>query len=815
MYLCLLVIVAGVLLVWQYFASAVAFPSAGVVCLSGVVILILVGCLARYAWLLRVESSHVAEIEAELKALREQSPERETQIESLRARERELEGALNKFTSTVANVPTLFYVCDGVESGRVLACSNLTAQVALDDSEASANALIGKNSAELATSNVVLPRVTRSCAVGKATCKYECSGGEFLGLSVETVAKADDGSNLYIYAGLQPSSEVTVLPAVQSEVEGRAKQLDSDALLHCLLAMKSTDDEDVFSTLLRSLSVSLHSEACAAIPLKLDPLERMEYCSQQATTQQILLDAIGEGADFAKMWPSQSSYDCHTRAMSGGSGTGSTCELPCRKIAVADSQYEAYACPVYAGSILWGSVVALHPATEVPLAYSLAQRQLLAFISILYGLAVARQESRFEASVALDKAHNDLRAQSLFFASTVHELRTPLSIVMGYSDLIQSGVSDVAKIREYCSHMSGATKSIKELVDNTLDLSKLEAGQMAFKYSPAKVQELCCEVFRQFDAQMKAKNIRPVLRCSVLPLLFIDSLRIKQIIVNLVSNAIKFTPSGSIIIRVKYVGVVTNRGDSSTSNSAVTGEPPAAGTGTLAISVIDTGIGIQPEEQERLFNPYAQSASQTGTEVAGKGTGLGLSVCMLLAKRMHGDISVSSIPGRGTRFTVTLNNVKYAEDATVTSQPLTPRSGQSGDSSFGDFSGNELSGINMLIVDDRTEMLTLLSTILGQRLGASVSCATSAEAALDLAKRSRFSIVVCDLDLGGQMDGSQLAEVLRKEPNCASAAFACLTGASSGAFDARQFDSVIIKGTDNKQIMRTVLDLFRKSQGKA
>ncbi len=242
--------------------------------------------------------------------------------------------------------------------------------------------------------------------------------------------------------------------------------------------------------------------------------------------------------------------------------------------------------------------------------------------------------------VARRKADEANEAKSEFLNNMSHELRTPLIAVTGFSELLSTLVSD-PKQKSYLEAIKIAGKNLVTLVNDVLDLSKIEAGKMELAPAPVNLKTIFMEIEQIFRIKCKAKKIDFLIsHCPGLPdRLFLDEIRIRQILLNLVGNAVKFTDKGEVTL---------------SSRIKKTDENKLA----LTISVQDTGIGIAKKEQESIFNSFEQQKNQNTAKYGG--TGLGLAITRRLVRLMEGSISVASTPGKGSRFDVRLFDVKKA-----------------------------------------------------------------------------------------------------------------------------------------------------------
>ncbi|NQZ58652.1 MAG: response regulator [Lentisphaeraceae bacterium] len=231
------------------------------------------------------------------------------------------------------------------------------------------------------------------------------------------------------------------------------------------------------------------------------------------------------------------------------------------------------------------------------------------------------------------------RLKSEFLANMSHEIRTPLNAIIGFADLLGKEVKS-AKGREYLDVITAGGHSLLELINDILDLSKVEAGKLDLEYGVVDLREVVSEMAAIFLHRADEKNLSLVfdVQHNVTCCFILDQVRLKQVLSNLVSNAIKFTDEGGVHI----------------SASAVEKEDGWE----LTFEVRDSGIGIPKEEQELVFGVFNQCLHQDYNQYGG--TGLGLAICKQLCELMNGEISVESEPGQGTRFRVVLRAVERA-----------------------------------------------------------------------------------------------------------------------------------------------------------
>jgi two-component system, sensor histidine kinase len=327
---------------------------------------------------------------------------------------------------------------------------------------------------------------------------------------------------------------------------------------------------------------------------------------------------------------------------------------------------------------------------------------------------------------ALDRADAANRAKSTFLANMSHELRTPLNAIIGMSRLLAES-PDLPQHRQLPGTIHRAGQSLLALISDVLDLSQIEAGKIALHVASFAPRQLVEEVVDMFGPEAASKSLRFDVACSAsVPERFIgDQARLRQVLVNLVSNAIKFTAAGGVRIEV----------DS---------EIDAAGARALVIDVIDTGPGIQDSDHLRIFSAFQQGDDSMSR--AHPGTGLGLNISRDLVALMGGHIDLRSTPGAGSRF-----RVRVPESLAPVASGELLRDAGSLQNAADDVAPAPIAGLRVLVVEDNALNASLVKLML-ERDGCLVECASSGGDALEMMRAGSWQAVLMDCQMPG-IDG--------------------------------------------------------------
>jgi PAS domain S-box-containing protein len=383
----------------------------------------------------------------------------------------------------------------------------------------------------------------------------------------------------------------------------------------------------------------------------------------------------------------------------------------------------------------------------------------------------AAAEALAQAKEAAEAAS---RAKSAFLANTSHEIRTPLNGLLGLAKLALAPDVDAQRGREYLQRIHDSAQALAAIINDILDLSKIEAGKLTLEATDFDLHALAADVFAGYRELAAAKSLAFTLRVApdVPQHVRGDPMRTRQILVNFVSNAIKFTERGSVAIEVERRG------------------------GAVRLAVADTGIGLDEQTCARLFEPFVQADASTTRRYGG--TGLGLSICRQLAELMGGRVGVDSVPGCGSTFWAELPLAEVAPPAAVAQPAHGP--------------ARDLQGLRVLLVEDNPVNLLIAETFL-KTWGVEVEQAHDGAQAIAAVERAqgRFDAVLMDVHMP-VMSGHEATIELRKRYDKDELPIVALTAAAlaseqqqslaagmnefiSKPFDATRLRDVLLKVT--------------------
>ncbi|HTI12681.1 MAG TPA: response regulator [Puia sp.] len=389
----------------------------------------------------------------------------------------------------------------------------------------------------------------------------------------------------------------------------------------------------------------------------------------------------------------------------------------------------------------------------------------------------ALEKAYLKAEKARQEAERANQAKSVFLATMSHEIRTPMNGVIGMSSLLgETALTD--QQRNYTETIAACSETLLNVINDILDFSKIESGGMELEEEDFNLQQCIEHILDIFGAKAAESGLELLYQVDrdVPPYIRGDDLRLRQVLTNLVSNAMKFTNQGEVFIGVRLA------------------ESTQDGVLTLGFEVRDTGIGIAPEKLERLFKAFSQVDSSTTRKYGG--TGLGLAICEKLVGLMGGGMSVESQPGKGSVFSFTIRTrAGVGVQPTYSPQDLADHAGK-----------------RVLIVDDNQTNRTILKSQLEYWKLTPVLAASGAEALDILSEDNRYDLILTDMQMP-HMDGIHLSTAVRSHHPHIPIILLSSVGDEYKKKHSTLFSAIMTKPIKQQVMYRNILNGLQRRRG--
>ena len=385
-----------------------------------------------------------------------------------------------------------------------------------------------------------------------------------------------------------------------------------------------------------------------------------------------------------------------------------------------------------------------------------------------------------ELEGALERARAAERARSMFFSIVSHDIRTPLNAILGYSELLQDGIESPAERREALNAIRASGTTLLQLVNDVLDLAKMDSGKMTLVPEPVLLERLTDDVFASFRLAAAEKGIELVNRTGEVPPVLLDEHRFRQIFFNLVGNAAKFTAKGSVTVSASYAD------------------------GNLEVAVSDTGCGIPEDMLAKVLDPFVQVQDPSHSAERKRGTGLGLSICKRLVELMGGRLVVESELGKGSTFRACIPGVAVSpqevKPAAETQSAVDP----------------EKLPKHVLVVDDSPVNRAVLTALLKKAGITSVQAAADGAEALAKIDAAEKAGTPCDLVFSDlwmpNMNGLEFVGKLRADARFKTLPVFAVTADTEFRRDTRTylFTDILLKPLTSAKLAGVFAALARK-----
>lgn len=384
------------------------------------------------------------------------------------------------------------------------------------------------------------------------------------------------------------------------------------------------------------------------------------------------------------------------------------------------------------------------------------------------------KENEKQLKIAKEQAEQMSKAKSEFLANVSHEIRTPMNAILGFSEILHDKVEN-PKYKEQIKAIISSGRTLLSLINDILDLSKIEAGRLDFEFEPMNFNHKITEIQQLFEPKIQQKQLALEIITSpdVPDFIFMDEVRFHQILFNIVGNAIKFTDRGYVKIESKALRQDNKKFE-------------------LTIEIEDSGIGIPNDQLDKIFDVFTQQSGQSNRSY--EGTGLGLAITKKLLEKMNGEISVKSKVGKGSIFTVLFHDIEEAQGIHTIEKPT-----DTADKNI------VFENSTILIVDDIDFNIQVARQLLEYE-GLSFLESNSGEKALEILEFEKPDLIFMDIRMHG-MSGISTTEIIKNRPEWKEIPVIALT-ASALQHDEQQikkiFNGYIRKPASKKDLLNSV-----------
>jgi PAS domain S-box-containing protein len=475
-----------------------------------------------------------------------------------------------------------------------------------------------------------------------------------------------------------------------------------------------------------TLKESLYTRSL--IEASLDPLVTISTAGKIMDMNQALANITGisriklTGTDFFDYFTEpQKAREVYQEVFAKGSVADFPLTLKHNKGKLTDVLFNGSIFKDDLGNVMGVVIVARDVTEQKRIAFELNEAKL--FAELATGIA---ERAKSMAETATRNAEDAVKAKQQFLSNMSHEIRTPMNAIIGFTKVVLK--TDLTeKQKEYLGAIKLSGDALIVLINDILDLAKVDAGKMRFEQTPFKLASSISSMVHLFETKIQEKNLEliKIYDKNIPEVLVGDPVRLHQIILNLVSNAVKFTTEGNITVSVKLL---------SEDDDSV----------TIEFAVSDTGIGISESKIENIFENFQQATS--GTSRLYGGTGLGLAIVKQLVEAQFGVISVSSIAGQGSVFSFTLSFLKTKFEA-------------EGEALFPEIE-KDLKQVKVLVVEDIALNQLLMKTLLDD-FGFERDIATNGKIALEMLTKNTYDIILMDLQMP-EMNGFEATAHIRE-----------------------------------------------------